>query len=396
LDFLRRILSRITPWIAALESVDFAGDVRGGDSFSDIYGLKGFLHGFLEAWTVLLVKGTMVQFPQTYGPYKSKLAHWLARYVLRRSSVIIARDKESQNVAQELVGPNQKVLLSPDVAFSLEAVAPQRIELDPPISPSEFPLSAFNVSAFENRPPPSDSSPSSVLRPSSSDAAPISAFCFPLSAFPKPIGLNISGLMFNGGYTRENMFGLKLDYAAFLPTLVVALLREHEGELWLVPHTYGRRPDSVEDDLLACRQVRGALPPELQQRVRLVTGEYDCHQLKHIIGQCAFFIGSRMHACIAALSQGLPAVGVAYSKKFAGVFDSVGMGDWVVDARDVSSEQAVASILELFRRRHLVGDGLRQRSQEARARLPEVFARLVMAARPAAGVRGQKLAAVQP
>jgi polysaccharide pyruvyl transferase WcaK-like protein len=274
--------------------------------------------------------------------------------------VVIARDQESQRLAQELVGPGHQVWLSPDVAFALEAVKPERLELDPPL-PLDSRLSTLN---------PQHSTPL--------------------------IGLNVSGLMFNGGYTRDNMFGLTLDYPAFLPALVVALLREHAGELWLVPHTYGAAPDSVEDDPAACYQVRAALPPELRERVRVVTGEYDCHQLKYIIGQCDFFVGSRMHACIAALSQGVPCVGVAYSKKFAGVFDSVGMGAWVVDARQVPNEQAVARILNLFRTRRAVVDGLRQRSQEARARLPEVFQRLVMAAKPAAGLRGQKLADVQP
>ena len=338
--WLRRALARVTPWIAALESVDFAGDVRGGDSFSDIYGLKGFFQGFLVAWTVLLVKGTMVQFPQTYGPYKSPLARCLAGYLLRRSCVVIARDKESQRLAQELVGSTREVWLSPDVAFSLEPVRPEEIELDPPLATCHLPLAT------------------------------------------RPIGLNVSGLMYNGGYTRNNMFGLKLDYPAFLPTLVAALLREHTGELWLVPHTYGGRPDSVEDDPTACQQVRAALPPELRERVRLVAGEYDCHELKYIIGQCDFFIGSRMHACIAALSQGVPSVGVAYSKKFAGVFGSVGMGEWVVDARQVSTDQAVARVLELLRIRHALAEGLRQRSQDARAQLPEIFKRLVVAACP--------------
>jgi polysaccharide pyruvyl transferase WcaK-like protein len=147
----------------------------------------------------------------------------------------------------------------------------------------------------------------------------------------------------------------------------------------------------VEDDLMACHQVRAAVPPELRERVRLVTGEYDCHQLKYIIGQCDFFIGSRMHACIAALSQGVPCVGVAYSKKFAGVFDSVGMGPWVVDARQVSNDQAVARILDLFRTRPAVVDGLRQRSQEARAQLPEVFNRLIMAACHIGGRHGHSI-----
>ena len=47
---------------------------------------------------------------------------WLARVLLKRSSVIIARDRQSQKVAQELVGTDKDVLLSPDVAFSLEAI----------------------------------------------------------------------------------------------------------------------------------------------------------------------------------------------------------------------------------------------------------------------------------
>jgi polysaccharide pyruvyl transferase WcaK-like protein len=329
---VRRVLSRATPWIAALESVDFAGDVRGGDSFSDIYGLRRFIGGSLVAWTVLLVKGSIVQFPQTYGPYRSWLARRVARYLLKRSSVIVARDDQSRQVAQELVGLEKEVYVSPDVAFSLEAVRPSRLEVAPPLS-SGVP--------------------------------------------PDVIGVNINGLMFNGGYTRKNMFGLELDYPAFLPALVTALLTEHRGELWLVPHTYGP-PESVESDPEACRRVRAALPLEVQQRVRIVAGEYDCHEIKGVISQCDFFIGSRMHACIAALSQGIPCAGVAYSMKFAGVFETVGMGDWVVDGRTATNNEAVARILELYRKRDGVRDGLRARALEARQQLERLFRSLMV------------------
>lgn len=334
---VRRWIGRSTPWIRAVDESVLVGDVRGGDSFSDIYGMKRFLTGFFLAWSVILVKGSMVQFPQTYGPYKSSLARWLARYLLRRSAVIIARDKESQKVAQDLVGPAREVWLSPDVAFSLEAIVPDSIQLDPPLLPSESQLSAFS---------------SQLL--------------------PRPIGLNINGLMYHGGYTRDNMFGLKLDYAEFLPKLVRALLAEHSGELWLVPHTYGPS-ESVESDPEACRRVRAALPHNLQTRVRFVTGEYDCHEIKGVIGQCGFFIGSRMHACIAALSQGIPCVGVAYSMKFRGVFESVGMPDWVVDGRSVTGEQAEARIMELYRRRDAARGAMAEAADQARARLGEVF-----------------------
>ena len=324
---IRAAIARSTPWVRTAAEADFVGDIRGGDSFSDIYGMRRFLLNFLLVWTVVLVKGTIVQFPQTYGPYMNPLARWLARFLLKRSSVIIARDQQSQKLAQKLVGPEQEVLLCPDVAFSLESVRPERIELDPP-------------------------------------------FAGPLP--PGIIGLNVNGLMYNGGYTRKNMFGLKLNYATFLPQLVVALLREHHGELWLVPHTFA--PDgNVESDPEACRKLRDALPPEVRARARIVTREYDQHEIKGVIGQCDFFIGSRMHSCIAALSQGIPCVAVAYSRKFAGVFESVGMESWVVDAREATNEEAVARILDLYRQRASVRAGLLRRAEEARGRLREVF-----------------------
>lgn len=328
---IRAAISRSIPWIETVAAADLVGNVHGGDSFSDIYGLGRFLNSFLADWTIILVKGTMVQFPQTYGPYKNRLARWLAGYLLNRSSLIIARDKQSQKIAQQLAGPGREVLLSPDVAFSLESIRPAQVELDPPLS----------------GPPP-----------------------------PGIIGLNVNGLMYHGGYTRNNMFGLKLDYVSFLPAVVTALLREHPGELWLVPHTFAPA-GHVESDPESSRQLCAALPEELRARVRIVTKEYDQYEIKGVIGQCDFFIGSRMHACIAALSQGIPCVGVAYSMKFHGVFESVGMADWVVDGREAANAQAVARIMELYQQRATVRDDLRRNAANARHTLQEVFARLI-------------------
>ena len=327
---VRRLIADSTPWIGAVANAEVVGDVRGGDSFSDIYGMGRFLLGFFMAWSVILVRGEMVQFPQTYGPFKSPFARWLARYLLLRSSVVIARDERSRRVAQDLLGEEREVHLSPDVAFSLAVTRPANIALEPaPSSP----------------------------------------------AMGSVVGLNVNGLMYHGGYTRDNMFGLQLNYATFLTELVTSLLAEHEGELWLVPHTFAPAGD-VESDQDASRLLRESLPPALQARVRIIAAEYDQHEIKGVIGGCEFFIGSRMHACIAALSQGVPCVGVAYSMKFEGVFASVGMGEWVVDGREVQNAQAVTRVLELYRRRNDVREALGSRAEEARVSLRAVFRRV--------------------
>ena len=73
--------------------------------------------------------------------------------------------------------------------------------------------------------------------------------------------------MFNGGYTRQNMFDLKLEYQSFLNELVHALLAEHPGDLPLVPYTYAG-PGNVESDDEACRLLRGSLSEDMRGRVR--------------------------------------------------------------------------------------------------------------------------------
>ena len=92
-----------------------------------------------------------------------------------------------------------------------------------------------------------------------------------------------------------------------------------------------------------------------------------------MIGQCRFFLGSRMHSCIAALSQGIPCVGLAYSMKFGGVFASVGVEDSVLEARTLDTAEAVEATLECYRRTDATAPGLKNAANSARARLREVF-----------------------
>lgn len=331
---VRNLLKGRFPWIKAATDAVVIGDIRGGDSFSDIYGISRFLAGFLMAWSVILVKERMVQFPQTYGPYKSKLARILAGFLLKRSHVIMARDEMSRKVAQDLVGNRTEVMLCPDVAFALDTLSPQMLGVNPPVKGLAVPA--------------------------------------------RVIGLNVNGLMYNGGYTRDNMFGLKMDYRGMLPKLVEKLLEVHDGELWFVPHAFAK-PGGVESDPEACIKVREALPENVRQRTRIISGEYDCHELKWIIGKFDFFIGSRMHSCIAALSQGVPCVGIAYSRKFKGVFETVGMAEWVIDGRRLCDEEAISRTLSLYGIRDEVRRGLKERAEGAARRLGDTFERLFSA-----------------
>ena len=76
----------------------------------------------------------------------------------------------------------------------------------------------------------------------------------------------------------------------------------------------------------------------------MVRGQYDAAETKYLIGQCDFFIGARMHACIAAVSQSIPAVTLAYSKKAAGVMGLVNAADTVADLRQLDLDECLAKV----------------------------------------------------
>jgi colanic acid/amylovoran biosynthesis protein len=330
LGFLRRQIAKNT-WVQTVLNAKFVGDIRGGDSFSDIYGWRRLIIGSLPLVAVYWLRGGYVLFPQTYGPFKGRIAKMFARYILNRASVILARDKASMKLVEELTNGCRQAQFSPDVAFTLDSRLPSQPGIEPPL---------------------------------------------PVKMEEPLIGVNVNGLMFNGGYTRSNMFGLKLNYQEYLVSLITALAQKHNARILLVPHTFSPR-ESVESDPGACERVREQLPPEILSRVHLVNRTYNQHEIKGIISLCEFFVGSRMHACIAALSQGIPAVGVAYSKKFVGVFETVGAEDWIVDGREFEAPAAVARTLELFENRRGLQNRLKVAVTNAQEQLRVVFGNLL-------------------
>jgi colanic acid/amylovoran biosynthesis protein len=331
---LKKMLIKSSPQLNALYNSDFIGDIHGGDSFSDIYGLQRFIMGTLPDIIILLLRKRLILLPQTYGPYTSFLSQKIARYIFKRATCIISRDKEGAEVVKKIIGAESKginIHFCPDVAFLLDAARSGKTDIEPPlISNTDLPL----------------------------------------------IGLNVNGLLYNGGYTGGNMFGLKYEYKIFIHNLVKRLMMDTDAHILLIPHTFAPK-GHVESDPDACREIFGSIEDSYKNRVHLVMGEHDQFAIKGIIGLCDFFIGSRMHACIAALSQGIPTVGVAYSRKFAGVFESVGFGSMVSDARSVDMQTAIEDICMLFQNREQLTTTLKTNIEAAKKQLVDTFAKIL-------------------
>jgi colanic acid/amylovoran biosynthesis protein len=316
-------LARRNRWLHAVQEADLALAVSGGDSFSDIYGLGRFMYVALPQLLVMAVGKPLVVLPQTIGPFAGRTSRTIARTIVRYALLTYSRDQAGLVELKALLGDGvaaSKARYCNDMAFVIEPRAPTLAAVDG-----------------------ADASNGTVARPL--------------------VGLNISGLLLMGGYNKNNMFGLTIDYADLMERIVDLFINHKNTDLMLVPHVFSH---DAECDVAAARTVHDKLGSTYPGRLLNVRGEHDQSEIKHVIGRCEFFVGSRMHACIAALSQSIPAVGIAYSDKFAGVFDSAGVGHMVADPRRMSVEQILASISQAFDARRASQSQLRERMQSVR------------------------------
>jgi colanic acid/amylovoran biosynthesis protein WcaK/AmsJ len=306
---LRAALTRRNSTFEKICNADLFTAVSGGDSFADLYGLPRFLYVCLPQILALLLGKPLVQLPQTYGPFKGTLARSIARFIVHHSACAFCRDFSSLN---KLYGTSpssarrSNAAFCYDMAFGIDSIAPQNLDVD-----------GIDLTAPRER---------------------------------SLIGLNISGLLYREAGSSQSAFGIRSNYRATMLAAIDYFIAEENTTVLLVPHVFGYEANS-ESDLEASKEVFAELQNRYAGRIGLACGSYGPNEIRYLIGQCDFFTGSRMHACIAAWSQCIPAVAIAYSDKFLGVLETIGVESLAADARSLSQEQILAILRNAYRGR---------------------------------------------
>jgi len=269
------------------KSSDLIVDFTMGDSFSDIYGVKRFVLDALVKNMAVRSKTPYVLGPQTYGPYNKSFVRRWAKKIIKKAKAVYARDITSRKVAAELSG--REVGLTTDVAFALPY---EKEQLD------------------DNN--------------------------------KIKVAFNPSGLLWIGGYTHDNQFGLTIDYQEYCKEICRTVSNDSRYELFLIPHvgTHSDTDGSYENDGGVCAELKKQFP-----NATIINDFHTPMEVKGYLAAMDVFIGARMHATIGAFSCGVATIPVSYSRKFEGLYGSLGY-DYVIQATAVDTKKAIDTTLQ--------------------------------------------------
>ena len=153
-----------------MAGLDIIFDVTFGDGFSDIYGkMWNFTTDMLKQLAINSKK-PLILLPQTYGPYKNFLLKKWAEQLVKECHMAYSRDTAS---AKEMnIKCKDKIRVITDMAFGLP-----------------YDKTMYNI-----------------------DKTRIN------------VGVNVSALLWDSGYAKDNKFELKVDYYTYIMNLIEKLL----------------------------------------------------------------------------------------------------------------------------------------------------------------------------
>ena len=271
-----------SPVLAALVRSELLIDVS-GISFSDGRVLE---LGYNVACVLpsLLLRQPVAKYSQAMGPFRTWPNRMLARLILPRLRLVIARGERTRGFLREL--GLSEVPVCADVAFSM---------VEPDTEEARAALAALDP--FDGR---------------------------------RTVGISASAVV--ESYARRH----GIDYLQVLADLADRAIEAGCG-VWLIAHaTRKSRKKGRTNDVETCQAIYERL--RAKAYCHLVVQDYAPATLRTIIGACDFLVASRFHAMVSALAKGVPTVVTGWSHKYVEVLEMFELGEWAISHQKLDTE----------------------------------------------------------
>lgn len=288
-DFVNKLLD--TDGIDEYVKSDIVVDIS-GDSISEVTGFNGTIYHFLHLWLALALNKPTIIYAQSVGPFKFTMS--IARILLNKVDLITLRGRTSYDYLQKIGINKPPMYLVADLAFLMEP-APAG-EIDRIFSRYKIEGGYF-------------------------------------------VGLSVSHKM-----ATEYM--LYDEYVELMAKITDHITEKLYVTAIFIPHVTGPKND---DDRIVATDIYRIL--HNKDGVKLIVDDYTPQEMKGIIGRCDLFIGSRMHACIGALSMCVPTVNISYHHKSNDIMAMFGLEKNILTIQDVNLDSLISTINDTWYQR---------------------------------------------
>jgi len=286
----------------------------GGDTLSgeNNFGSSDILFNIL--YGILLGKPTVL-YGESLGYFDSAIMNSFFKLVVNQTNLILVREELSKRQLDAMGVTKPKICLTADPAFNLKKTSKEDV---------------YDILDKEG-----------------------------IKTIEKPIiTINPSGLISRFIGNGDSLG--KMRFYEILAEIIDDLVERLNVNVILLPHVYTPGLDDRKAIDLIFNKIKN------KSDVHTIKGEYNPEDLKGIIRLSDLFIGMRMHSMIAATSQCVPTVAIAYSHKTRGIIGKMlEMEEYVLDINNLDYETLISKINNAWNNREEI-------RKEFEKKIPEI------------------------
>jgi len=289
--------------------------VRGGDALSSVYGSLSFLARVLESYPSILFKKPLCFLGHTFeflnsNTFLDSFTEKLLKKELQIASFVTVREQRSLIQLRKLEVNNRKMFLAPDVAFQLRP------------SEKNFAENILHKTLYKEH--------------------------------RSIIGVTNSYSLYHFFKTSQ----AKNEYINLVAKILDKIVTDFEVEIILLPHSFIPNKD---DRLLNL---------EINERCTKKAYIHSLHEVfnpelaKALIGCFDMTVSlGRLHPIIHSVSQAIPCMGLDYSSRMDGFFDSLGMKGYSMNFTEIASPRFMETFERIWSQREFISEELKEKMQ---------------------------------
>lgn len=105
---------------------------------------------------------------------------------------------------------------------------------------------------------------------------------------------------------------------------------------------------STGDDTKIAEKIKDILPKKYKKQFVIRRDDWSPSEIKSLIANMDYFVGTRMHSNIFATSMAVPTTAIAYEKKTNGIMETVGLENYVIEINDITFDDLYNKVEDMI------------------------------------------------